>query len=251
MIENGSSFQHRADAYEERIDWEKRLGREIPVLCGVFGPAAGKRILDAGCGPGRHAVALAAAGYSVTGLDLKADMLDAARRHAQRVGQSVTWAQGSYDAIPRWAPGPYDGCFCIGNALAATGTPARVKSALRAFSTVLASGGKLFLQVLNFPPLRKQKPCVRGLRAFESDGKPAITLKVFHFRRSTADVTSITLVNDGGWKDKCGIGKLCAMSPDELIEWTTAAGLTVREIFGDYARSPFDPETSQDVIFVA
>ncbi|MCB0125992.1 MAG: class I SAM-dependent methyltransferase [Caldilineaceae bacterium] len=37
--------------------------------------ASGGRILDVGCGTGRHAVELARRGYQVTGLDFSAGML--------------------------------------------------------------------------------------------------------------------------------------------------------------------------------
>jgi glycine/sarcosine N-methyltransferase len=246
-----NEFFERPCCYDARIDWPGRLGRELPVLRELFGPPAGRRILDAGCGPGRHAVALAEAGYDVTGADAEASMIEIAREHAAQSGQSVQWTVSAYHQLPRRAPGPYDGCYCIGNSLAAAGTPARVKASLRAIADVLVPGGVLFIQVLNFPLLRQQEPCVRGLRAYEVDGKPCFSLKVFHFQRQTAHVTGITLYNDGTWKHHARTGKLCAMSPDELVAWAEAAGLSAQSRFGDYRQSPFDPESSQDFIMVA
>jgi SAM-dependent methyltransferase len=49
----------------------------------------GMRVLDLGCGHGRHAIALAARGYAVTGTDLVAAMIDRARADAARAGVSV------------------------------------------------------------------------------------------------------------------------------------------------------------------
>ena len=51
--------------------------RYVPAL---IGDAAGLDVADVGCGTGRHAVRLAAAGARVTALDFSARMLEAARR---------------------------------------------------------------------------------------------------------------------------------------------------------------------------
>ena len=48
-------------------------------------------ILDLACGPGRHAVALAQRGFSVTGVDLSSFLLDKARARATDVGVEVEW----------------------------------------------------------------------------------------------------------------------------------------------------------------
>ena len=55
-----------AEWYDRTVNWDARLRREIPLLCDVFGPPGDGGILDAGCGPGRQAIALADKGYAVT-----------------------------------------------------------------------------------------------------------------------------------------------------------------------------------------
>ena len=50
-------------------------------------------ILDLGCGTGRHSVELAKRGYKVTGIDLSADQLKAAREKAKKEKVSVNFIQ--------------------------------------------------------------------------------------------------------------------------------------------------------------
>ena len=52
---------------------------EEPEVIRALGDVAGLRVLDVGCGTGRHAVRLANAGAKVTGLDFSNRMLDKAR----------------------------------------------------------------------------------------------------------------------------------------------------------------------------
>ena len=55
---------------------------EEPIVAAALGEVAGLRVLDLGCGTGRHALRLAAAGASVTALDLSPGMLQEARAKA-------------------------------------------------------------------------------------------------------------------------------------------------------------------------
>ncbi|TWT33578.1 Malonyl-[acyl-carrier protein] O-methyltransferase [Posidoniimonas corsicana] len=52
---------------------------EEPLVRTSVGDARGLRVLDLGCGTGRHALWLAAAGANVTAVDFSSGMLDAAR----------------------------------------------------------------------------------------------------------------------------------------------------------------------------
>ena len=73
-----------------RYDFTRGTEQETRFLMEVLELAAGQRVLDVGCGPGRHAVALAEAGLLVTGVDVSRRFLDIAadRARAARVSAS-------------------------------------------------------------------------------------------------------------------------------------------------------------------
>ena len=60
-------------------------GAELPTEADLklLGPTEGRRVLDLGCGAGRNAVALAAAGAKVIAVDPSTDALDRARARAE------------------------------------------------------------------------------------------------------------------------------------------------------------------------
>ena len=52
--------------------------QEVGFLVDAFELVPGRRVLDVGCGPGRHALALARRGIEVVGIDLSPDFIDLA-----------------------------------------------------------------------------------------------------------------------------------------------------------------------------
>jgi SAM-dependent methyltransferase len=99
------------------------------------------RALDLGCGPGRNALHLAAAGFRVEAIDLSATAIAWARERAAAAAVDIGWQVG--DAFTADLPGPYDlvvdsGCF---HHLA----PHRRLDYLQLLHRVLAPGGVLCL----------------------------------------------------------------------------------------------------------
>lgn len=70
------------DRWSELYDFEFNPLVRLEERCApaLIGDVAGLRVLDLGCGTGRHALRLAAAGAAVTAVDASRGMLDQARR---------------------------------------------------------------------------------------------------------------------------------------------------------------------------
>ncbi len=85
MPQNGHWFSELADhmgpAYE-RYSFTKGTEQEVTALVEILGVAPGHRILDVGCGTGRHSRALAARGFEVVGVDLSPRFIEVAEAQA-------------------------------------------------------------------------------------------------------------------------------------------------------------------------
>ncbi len=243
-------FAH-AEWYDRTINWSARLSREIPVLLDVFGPPATGSILDAGCGTGHQACALSGRGYHVVGADAGEEMLNLARRTAQAESKEVKFVLTPYATLYEKVGGGFEGIYCLGNALAAAGTREAVSEAITQFARCLRSGGRLFIQILNFPRMRSEVPCVRGPRVATADGVEYVSLRHFVFFGDSVQVTNLTLWRDSDWKCHTHTGTLYPVGLDELRTWCELSGLHIDDTWCGYSREAFDADHSTDLLIVA
>ncbi|MGI9615496.1 MAG: SAM-dependent methyltransferase [Acidimicrobiales bacterium] len=69
-----------------RYSFTKGTDQEVAALVEILDLVPGERVLDVGCGPGRHSLALAAAGFEVVGVDISPDFVTLATEAAAKAG---------------------------------------------------------------------------------------------------------------------------------------------------------------------
>ena len=94
--ERAADWDSRSEANAEASDRPADLARTAAAL--VLRPGAA--LLDAGCGSGQFALAFAALGCRVVGVDLSPEMIERARAHAVRNGLDVEWRVGDLSLLP-------------------------------------------------------------------------------------------------------------------------------------------------------
>src|SRR5215471_11893279 len=76
-----AAYDELADAFSAQIETKAHNAfYDRPATLALLPPVAGKRVLDAGCGPGAYAEWLLAHGAEVVGLDVSPRMVDLANR---------------------------------------------------------------------------------------------------------------------------------------------------------------------------
>jgi ubiquinone/menaquinone biosynthesis C-methylase UbiE len=145
-------FQATAGSYDDE-GFTRGTDNEVAELWTLLGLQPGERLLDVGCGTGRHAVALAAMGVAVTGVDLSSAMLERARARAAAAGVEVELVEADARDLPTGLE-PYDVAICLCEGafcLVADGAEplAHDRAILRSISDVLRPGGRLALTGLN------------------------------------------------------------------------------------------------------
>jgi len=136
--------------YDRFVDWPGRLSAALPFLEKLIsqqGSADPVRVRDAACGTGMHAIALAKKGYTLSGADLSAGMIDRARENAALSGAGVRFETAGFGSLaPVFGQGSLDVLLCLGNSLPHLLDAPSLAAALDDFNACLRPGGLLVIQ---------------------------------------------------------------------------------------------------------
>lgn len=94
-----------------RNAFTKGTEQEVGFLWDALALQAGSRVLDVGCGPGRHALALARRGAEVTGVDISEEFVTLAREAAEAEGLRCRFEVADARAIT--LDGEFDAVVCL------------------------------------------------------------------------------------------------------------------------------------------
>lgn len=140
-----------SDAYALVYDHrdEEEAQQMIDLLEDAVAPNPGARVLDVGCGRGRHARELSRRGYEVAGIDLSEDAIAEARARAQEENLDATFEVG--DMREPVCDACFDGVVNLFTAFGYFDDDAESKRALAAMATALVPEGWFVQDFLNTP----------------------------------------------------------------------------------------------------
>ena len=92
-------FDNYGNQYDKEIFVQGTLG-ECDFIEKELNHDRSKKILDIGCGTGRHAIELTKRGYQVTGIDLSEGQLKRAREKAEKEGLSISFSRQDARNLP-------------------------------------------------------------------------------------------------------------------------------------------------------
>jgi SAM-dependent methyltransferase len=204
-----------------RNSFTRGTEQEVAFLVETLGLEPGMRVLDAGCGPGRHALALARRGINVVGVDLSPDFIALAREAADGLPVEVHVQDvrdlafdSEFDAVL---------CLCQGG-FGLLGGGDDEDRVIERFARALAPGGHLALSAFS---------SYFVMRDFESGESFDAERGVHH--------EIATVRGPDGEERSYDLWTTC-YTPRELRLLAERAGLVVEHVFGvspgRYARTP-------------
>lgn len=210
----------------------RSMGYEVP----------GIRVVDAGCGSGGQLLPLAELGALCTGFDPDPAMVDLARRKLAPFLNVRIERGGFADLLSFAAPVSADLVLCLGNSLVHVPRPDAARF-LSDAAAVLAPGGRLLLQILNYDRFSPGDETVLApLRS--ADGAAVLTRRYrWEGDGQLRFLTELTLPGDPP-RILANDIPLYPIRPSDLRGLLEEAGFTEIEFWSDFARSAFanDPE---------
>ncbi len=205
-------------------------------------PASDQRILDIGCGAGRHAAAMASIGHTVVGMDLSANSI--AKASAMHVSKELRleFVQGDMRNIAsQFAPNEFDAVTMLFTSFGYFDKEEEHEQTLRGVRRVLKPQGAFVLDFLNLHQVKK------ALVPFERVTKGGVE---FELNRRIADgwIEKSIQFNDKQGTRQHYVERVKALSPENLQTMLEAVGFRFFQIFGNYKLHPLVKSSPRCII---
>lgn len=230
----GPAFMRVAAALGEY----ETTGEDAAAAVELLGLAPGDRVLDAGCGFGRFAAALADQGLDAVG----ADISPAAIAEAERRCPGPTYLVADLTEPLPPGVGPFDALLSMYSSFGYGATVEEDEAMLRAFHRALKPGGRLLMQLSDLERSRFRLRTDEGVVVRETNGVV-----------ETLDVDFSTGMLHVRYElgDDVVDSRIRMYEADELERMVAAAGFREIERYGDLHRSPKRPEDRQVLLATA
>lgn len=248
------SFDDISLAYDNTIDWDSRLKREMPYILSLIDNIENPRVLDIACGSGRHAVALASLGAEVVGIDYSKTMIQAGEQHARTKGVTPKFIVADMENIKTVVEGQFDLIICLGNSLALVHDIAILKRVVKDIFDLLKDGGSFLAQVLNFEEIHWT-----GFRTFPSklgklsNGEEITFSRLFEhtdYPYSSTLVMSAFRKEGEDWTSEVSTQKVLNLKYDLMKNILEETGFNKVEIFSDYQRGELDKKYDRSMVIL-
>jgi len=238
--------------YDRFVDWPARLPFELPFLEKLLADAGARRVLDAACGTGQHAIALAKAGFDVVGADLSQPMVEVARRNAEQAGVHAKFVAAGFGELAEKTAGPFDALLCLGNSIPHVNDLAHLTAVLRDFRAVLRPGGLLLLQQRNFDMVLRRRERFLPPQVHTAGEDEWLFFRYYDFLEDGRLRFNMVMVHRSPAGDTCQMEStlLLPLTSAQLLPACADAGFADLALYGSMQGEPFDPEHSSDLVLV-
>jgi SAM-dependent methyltransferase len=219
---------------------EAEAARFVDRLFDRLQPREGARVLDLGCGVGRHARRIAARGFDVTGLDLAPTAIHQARQSAHR---HLRFRR--HDMRRPFGRNRFD---CVVNMFTSFGYFDSAQEHLHVIGNIaraLRPGGMLVMDYLNARYVEAH------LKASEQVTIGGTSYDINRWADRTHIFKRIGIAGRRASFAREYVERVAKLTLDDFCSMCATAGLRIEDVYGSYDLTRYDEATSPRLILVA
>jgi len=240
--------------YDRFVNWQNRLPFELPFIEQQLQAVGARRVLDAACGTGMHAISLAQRGYAACGADLSAPMVAKASANATAAGVPVPFTVAGLGELSTRVGTGLDTVLCLGNSLPHVLDDDGLHDALADFARCLRPGGLLLLQNRNFDAVLTRRERWMEPQSYREGQREWVFLRFYDFEADgTLAFHMLTLqrMSDEPWSQHIHTTRLRPWCYDKLQAALLEASFENVRAYGDLQGHPFDAARSPNLVWTA
>ena len=237
--------------YDAMVNWEERLRRESPFLQGLLRRVGARRVLDVGCGTGRHAIHLAEQGFEVVGVDPSQQMIERAVANAGDIA-GASFTRAGFGELRATVEGTFDAIICLGNTLPHILSQGDLVGALDDMAAMIRPGGVLVVQQLNYDRILAQRQRFLGLTEGKRGDTEYLFFRFYDFEGEavTFNLAIMSRRGGGAWEWRVESTRLQPILSTQLCESLMRSGFVRLVSHGSFAGEPYNPLSSNDLVVV-
>ena len=221
-------FAHGSPFLNHPLLTSERTRREIDFLVDALALAPAARVLDVGCGFGRHSIELGRRGCCALGIDPAAAMIEAARGQAAEAGVEVEFQQAAGEDFSHAKP--FDAAICLFTTLGQVAADSLDdnRGLLAAAARSLKVDGRFALE------LPQKQPAITALKPTDRFGNETKYAQVQRSYDAGTDIVTeqFRLVSPSGAQTYRLRYRL--FSQEDIAGLLTASGLRIVDKFAGY-----------------
>jgi len=200
------------------------------------------KLIEIGSGTGNLTIALANAGYLMSGLEYDENMLDL----AQRKSKDIHWKCGDMREIDQVFCGDlFDGIICFGNTLVHLSNAKDIENFLIKAYDLLHDDGIIAIQIINYLRIFKQE--IDHLPTIENDEIQFIRNYTASRNPRNIEFQTILTIKETNEIINNKID-LFPIFPEELYELMHKIGFSKIQEFSDFSKKEFTPDSIPFII---
>lgn len=245
MLNNKEFYDNFAEDYSKMISFDDAIGKRKSLLNNIVLPKM-KYATDLGCGTGIDSAALVQLALTVTGFDPSSEMIKQAKNNVGNTNLEIDFANFGISEIPAGFNKKFDLAISLGNTFANIERDSFQSSIKRCYD-LLKEQGSLFIQILNYKMILKEKKRIVNV----TESEEHFFIRFYDFMEEGIKFNILKFSKANPKENNLITTAVYPYSAKEFNNSLLEAGFKSVNIFSDLNGNGFDENSSKDLFIKA